>query len=76
MADLEELAAAYGELRRVADHVLLCLPGKDSLVAWLPMHHLWVQEVGGGMLKVEERGGLKRKGFLTADAALAFPRER
>ena len=52
----EDCTQAWGELNRVADHVFICLPGKDCVAAWLaPGHHLWVEQVSGDLLKVEDR---------------------
>lgn len=55
IADCER---AYRELHRVADTVFICVPSKQSILAWLiPTHHLWVKEAEYG-LEVEQRGSL------------------
>lgn len=44
MATPEDCFHAESELQRVADEVFLCVPGKQTLFAWLaPTHHLWVK---------------------------------
>jgi len=71
MRSVEDLQAAWSELHRVSDHVFVCMPGKDSLTGWIGSgHHLWVQEMGPGMLKAEERGGLRRTALVTPDEIL------
>ena len=56
MADADMCQAAWSELHRVADEVFVSLPNRQSIFAWLVTdHHLWVTEVGSGILDVEER---------------------
>lgn len=51
-----DCARAWDEFHRVADTVFVSLPGKDSIMGWLaPGHKLWVQLIGSGVLKVEDR---------------------
>jgi len=67
MWNLEEVTAAWHELHRVADSVYVCMPRKDSLGGWIATgHHLWVYEVGSGILSVEERHPPKRKALVGA----------
>lgn len=56
MPTIEDLAAAWSELHRVADHVVTCVPSKLAIYHWTHRdHHLWVTELGDGVLRVEER---------------------
>jgi len=56
LASAEDCTQAWQQLHRVADTVFVSLPGKDSIMAWLaPGHKLWVQQIGSGILKIEER---------------------
>ena len=67
LGSVEDVALAWNEFHRVADAVFVSLPGKDSLMAWLaPEHNLWVQQVGSGILKVEERWRGGRKALVQA----------
>ena len=69
---LEDIDRAWGELHRVADGVYTCFPGKDSFAGWMaPGHHLWVKELGSGILDVQERGGLRRRDLIVAPARVA-----
>lgn len=57
----EDCAQAWEELNRVADHVFICLPGKDCIPAWLaPGHHLWVTQVDANTLHIEDRHSPQR----------------
>lgn len=52
----EDCVKAWAELHRVADEVLICLPPKTSVWAWLvPDHHLWVEQVSEDRLRIEDR---------------------
>ena len=56
MPSAQDCSQAWRELHRVAERVFICVPSKQSVIAWLvPDHYLWVQEVGTRTLKVEER---------------------
>jgi hypothetical protein len=47
---------AMAEMTRVADQVFVCTPGRGHPIAWLhPDHHLWVEPVGGGIYRIEQR---------------------
>jgi len=64
---VEDCAQAWAELHRVADHVLVCMPPKSSLFAWIvPDHYTWPREVGGGYCswKSVASWGLAGKGTL------------
>lgn len=53
-----DCALAWWELHRVADAVFVCVPTRADLIAHLPRdHYLWVQELPGGSLRVQERAG-------------------
>lgn len=48
LATPDDCALAYSELLRVADRVFVCVPKRDSVVAWLSREHfLWVEIEGG-----------------------------
>ena len=56
MANVQDAAAAWSELNRVADSVFVCVPGKDSIGGWLaPGHHIWVHQMSNNIIRVEER---------------------
>ncbi len=56
MPNVPDLQKAYSELKRVADAVFICVPRRDTLLAWLaPDHHLWVKELNDHELWVEDR---------------------
>ena len=66
----EDCAHAWWELNRVADTVFVCLPGKDTISGWMaPDHHLWVSNLGSGVLKIQERKGRGR--FIIGDTPSA-----
>ena len=53
IADAE---VALGELNRVSNKVFVAGPSKTTLWAWInPDHHLWVDQLQDGSLKVEQR---------------------
>jgi len=62
LANVEDVRRAWGELHRVADEVYIAVPEKDWIYAHLmPDHRLWVQDLGGGAIAVQERGGRRRQ---------------
>lgn len=61
MDTAEACAKAWSELHRVADSVFICVPAKTSIWAWFVRdHHLWVKDMGDGLLEVTERATGKK----------------
>ncbi len=71
--NLEDVARAYAELSRVADHVIVASPSRQSIISqMMPDHHLWVDMVGIEQLSAEERGGARRKAIIRRDGTIIY----
>jgi ubiquinone/menaquinone biosynthesis C-methylase UbiE len=52
----DDAVSALNELGRVADYVFICVPSKNSLMAWtVPGHDLWIVPMATGAVLIEER---------------------
>lgn len=56
LSTVAECERALAELRRVADAVFIAGPSKQAITGWVhPEHHLWVQQLPDGSVKIEQR---------------------
>lgn len=56
MTTVADCCKALDELHRVAEKVFVCLPGKNSILAWINgNHHLWVRQSDDGYV-IDQRG--------------------
>jgi hypothetical protein len=56
MTTVADCCKALDELHRVAEKVFVCLPQKNSILAWInAKHHLWVKQSDDGYV-IDQRG--------------------
>lgn len=70
---IEDVAAAWGELHRVADVVLIAYPKRDALVSWLnPDHKTMTEPLDQSRLRVEELIAPNRTAIVYHDGSYEF----